>query len=597
MTHLPPIPSFLRRAPLRARAALLALLLTALPVAAAQSLPALLPDDVHAALGLVDLAAVEERLAPFLDEAERLGLVDALSGALGGLGAGDLAEGDAGLPAPFGDLTLLDLVGREAWIAVSASPFDPLPAVTLLARTSATARDAFASAIADASTRPGTDRLEEAGRPFYVVVPEGGLLPDPDQPGADVGLPLAYAQLGDLVVLSSDPEVVRFILRADAGSATGRLTDRAAWQELQALGDGHVLGFLDPLPLTRALEPLATASGAGPLLARIQDALATAGPSVGVLRADDEGLLTLGRQRPDPAGPDPALYALLSRGVAPTLDVLTFAPAGAPTVSAGTADLPAWWAWLDEVSRSAAELGVPTAREALELLELDVDRLLLDWAGDGWALVQTAPLSAAQPGTADAPLLGEQVLLVRSRDDATAQTALQELFALAGATLGGFLDPSGQGAAAPEVATVAGLPVTRLRLSETLVLDAAVVDGWALLSGSPDATAAVLGAYAAGGGATALASLAADLPDDVRSWSLAAAPSPDTGAADALIAQLQLLAGLGGASTLDFEAVDRATEAVAAYAAFLAERTGPSLSWTRWEDDALVTRQRIFLSW
>jgi hypothetical protein len=597
MTPLAPLRTIVRRAPVRARAALLALLLAALPVATAQSLPSLLPDEVHAALGLVDLAAVEERLAPFLDEADRLDLVAALAVALGGLGAGDLADEDATLPAPFADLTLLDLVGREAWIAVSASPFDPLPAVTLLARTSPAAQDAFARAIADGAERSGTDRLEEAGRTFYVFVPEGGMLPNPDQPGADVGLPLAYAQLGDLVVLSTDLEVVRFVLRADAGTATGRLTDRPAWQELLTLGDGHVVGFLDPLPLTRALEPLAAASGAGPLLARVQDALATAGPSVGVLRADDEGLLSLGRQRPDPAGPDPALYALLSRGVAPALDLLAFAPAGAPAVSAGTADLPAWWAWLDDVSRAAAELGVPTAGEALELLDLDVDRLLLDWAGDGWALVQTAPLSAARPGAPEAPLLGEQVLLVRSRDDAVAQAALQELFALAGATLGGFLDPSGQGLAAPEATTVAGRAVTRLRLSDTLILDAAVVDGWALLSGSPDATAAVLDAYAAGGGATALASLAADLPDGVRSWSLSAAPSPDDGAAQAAIAQLQLLAGLGGASTLDFEAVDRAAEAIAAYAAFLAERTGPSLSWTRWEDDALVTRQRIFLSW
>jgi hypothetical protein len=592
MTHASPLRSFLRAAPGRVRATLLALVLAALPVAAAQSLPSLLPDDVHAALGLVDLAAVEERLTPFLDEAERLGLVETLGAALGGLTTADLEGDDATLPAPFSDLTPLDLVGREAWIAVSASPFDPLPAVTLLARTSDAARDAFASAIADAAARPGTDRLEEAGRTLYVFVPEGGTLPNPDQPGADVGLPLAYAQLGDLVVLSTDPEVVRFVLRADAGTAGDRLTDRPAWQELLALGEGHVVGFLDPLPLTRALEPLAAASGAGPLLARVQDALATAGASVGVLRADDEGLLTLGRQRPDPA-----LYALLTRGVAPGLDLLAFAPAGAPGVSAGTADLPAWWAWLDEVSRSAAELGIPTAREALELLDLDVDRLLLDWAGDGWALVQTAPVRAAQPGAADAPLLGEQVLIVRSRDDAAARAALQELFTVAGATLGGFLDPSGQGVAAPEAATVAGLPVTRLRLSETLVLDAAVVDGWALLSGSPDATDAVLGAYAAGGGATALTSLAADLPDGVRSWSLAAAPSPDAGGADALIAQLQLLAGLGGASTLDFEAVDRAAEAIAAYAAFLAERTGPSLSWTRWEDGALITRQRIFLSW
>src|SRR6056297_3332850 len=48
----------------------------------AQSLPALLPDDVEVAVGLIDLNDVTDRIEPFLAEAERVGLVDAIVGAL-----------------------------------------------------------------------------------------------------------------------------------------------------------------------------------------------------------------------------------------------------------------------------------------------------------------------------------------------------------------------------------------------------------------------------------------------------------------------------------------------------------------------------------
>lgn len=566
--------------------------------ARAQSLPALLPDDVEVAIGLIDLNGVTDRIEPFLAEAERVGLVDAIVGALPGVTGTSTDDVGALLPSAFDGLGPLDLLGTEAWIAVSASPFDPLPAATLLARVSPAARDAFALAIADAAGRDGTRTLEEAGRTFYTYVPEGGMLPDPERPNADVGLPLAYAQIDDVVVLSTDPEVVRFVLRAADGSGAATFADLPAWRELTDLGPGQVLGYLDPQPLTRSLEPLAASSGAGELLARVQEALATAGPSVGVLRLDDEGLVSVGRQTPDPTGPDALLYDLLTRGSAPSLELLRFAPAGAPTVAAGAVDLQGWWRWLDDVLASAAGLGLPTATEALALLELDADRLLLSWAGDGWGQIQTAPLTATDPAMADATLLGEQVLVLRSRDDEAARAGLEEAWTLAGATLAGFLAPSGDGTAAPVSVEIAGVKVIRLTLSDTLTLDAAVVDGWVVLSGSSTATEAVLGAYAENGdGPAALTTLAADLPADLRSWSLSAPAAGDTGSADALIGQLQMLAGLGGASTLDFEAVDRASEAVAAYAAYLAERIGPSIAWTRLEDGVLLSRQRIHLSW
>lgn len=586
------------RGAFRRTASLLVVLALFAAPAASQTLPALLPADVEAAVGLIDLASAQERVEPFLAEAERLGLVDALLGAVPG--ASDLTAGDdaSRVPSAFDGLGLLDLLGTEAWIAVTASPFDPLPSVTLIARTSPAARDAFATAFAQEVDRPGTRVLEEAGRTFFTFVPDGQDSGEAAPSGFALGLPVAYAQVDDVVVASTDPETLRFVLRAVGGTTASTFADHPSWQELVDLGPGQVVGFLDPLPLTRSLEPLAASSGAGALLSRVQGALATAGPSVGSLAADDTGLVTVGRQTPDAAGPDAALYALLTEGTAPSLEVLRFAPDDTVSVSAGTFDVPGWWAWLDDLLASAASFGLPTATDALALVGLDADGLLLDWAGDGWVQLQTAPLTTPEPALAGESLLGDQLLMVRSRDDAAARRGLQEGLAVVGATLAGFLDPSGAGMAVPDTVDVAGVPVTRLVLSDTLTIDAAVVDGWVLLSGSPQATERVLLAYAAGeAGPSDLTRLAADLPDDLRSWSLAKAPSGDATSADALIGQLQMLAGLGGAATLDFEAVDRATEAVTAYAAYLGERTGASVAWTRIDEGTLIQRQRISLTW
>jgi hypothetical protein len=151
---------------------------------------------------------------------------------------------------------------------------------------------------------------------------------------------------------------------------------------------------------------------------------------------------------------------------------------------------------------------------------------------------------------------------------------------------------------APETVQVAGADVLRLPLSDTLVLDAAVVDGWVLLSGSPVATEAALAARASGtAGPAALRDAAAELPAAMRSWSLTNDRQAAGGSVEALVGQLQMLAGLGGASTLDFAAVDEASEAVTAYAAFLAERLGTSRSFTTVENGVLRSESRTFVAW
>lgn len=593
MTPRLPTPDRRRRSALRAvLAAALALLLFA--PAAAQSLPELLPRDAALAVGLVDLASQTDKLQPFLDEADRLGLLESLGAAVPAEATEELGEdGAPDLPDAFEGLEILDLLGREAWIAVTASPFQPVPAVTMIARVSGTAQDAFATAIAEAEERPGTERLAEGDATFYTWVPptDGGGVAGPD-------LPVAYAQADDVVVVSTDPETVRFVLRAGAGGGEPTLADSELYAALRGLGDGHVLGMVDLEPLLAGLEPLAQANGAGALLTRIRAALTTAGPTVGLLRADDDGLRSLGLRLPRADGPDPALYGLLTRGDAPGAEVLAFAPDGALTIAAGGLDLAGWWAWLDDVAASAAGLGVPNATDALQMIGVDVNAVLLDWAGDAWAQVQTAPPAPSAAGASDVPLLGEAALLVATRDDAAARQGLTTLFHTLGATAAGFMSPSGEATVAPQTVQVAGVDVVRLPLSDTLVLDAAIVDGWAVLTGSAEATEAVLTARAGGSaGPDALADVVRAFPEDALSWTASDAGRSTGGSTGALVGQLQMLAGLGGAGALDFDAVDDASEAVTAFAEFLAERIGTSRSVTTFDGVVLRSEGRTEVSW
>ncbi|MEX2502506.1 MAG: hypothetical protein WD336_09025 [Trueperaceae bacterium] len=579
------------------RTVVLALVLLACaPLASSQSLPALLPDDVALAVGVVGLEAQADRWRPFLDEAERLDLLERLAAAIpAGLADDAGLDGDAdAIDLPDGILALdaMDLLGREAWLTVSASRFRPLPAVTIVTRTTPAAEAAFADWIADAADGPGTVRRNEGDAVFYTR------LPGPDATGADLGVPVAYAQQGDLLVLSSDPEIVRSILRARAGGSDPVWADSDTYRAMADLGDGHLFGLIDAAPLTSGLNALAGAYGAGPLLARVQDALRSAGPSAGLLRFEDGGLASRTVQLPRADGPDPQLVRLLTGTRAADPTAVSFAPDGALAVASSGHDLTGWWAWLDDVLAAGTSLGLPDASEAAQLFGLDVKGSLLAWTGDRSVQIVTGPPAAAQPGIADAPLLGEQALLIATDAPDAARAGLERTFTDLGAMLGGFLAPSGMGAARPTSVQVAGVEVLRLELSETLALDAAVLDGWVLLTGSPEATEAVLAAHASGGtGPEALASAALDLPSDAVRWSLTNDRASLAGGSEAAVAQLQLIAGLAGAGALDFAAVDDASDALSVWLAFVAERLGTSASYVVVEEGRLQGRGFTDVAW
>lgn len=581
-------PSTPLRRPIRLVAALAALAFAWGATASAQSLPSLLPQDAAVAIGLHDLASESERLQPFLDEAERLGLIDTVGAAIPEEATDELDVEEDPVPEALRGLETMDVLGQEAWLVVSASQSRPVPAATVIARVSPETADAFATAMADAMDEdPGVARLEEEGRAFYTRLPS-----DDDMP-----LPLAYARSDDVLVASTDVEIVRFVLRAQSGVDEPSMDGAPLYASLQELGDGAVRWMLDADPLLAAAQPFAASTEFGPLLSRFRDAIRTAGPSTGVIRLTDEGIASSELQRLDASGPDPSLHGLLTQSDAPGAEVLSFAPAGAIGVSAGTFDVNGWWAWLDDMLSSVAEQGVPTATEALAMFQIDARSVLLDWAGTRIAQVQASPPEAVQPGVAPDALLGSQVLLIDSRDDAAAEEGLATLLGAIGPNLGAFTSPDAQGSAAPTRVEVAGHEVLRLEISEGFLIDAAVVDGWVLLSGSSDATATALEAYAQGGGAEVLNDAHAQVPSGVRSWAVSDSQGALRGSVGGLVGQLQMMAGMAGGANLDFQSVDEAGTAIEAYAEFVAERLGASVSYTTVEGGTLRSQGSTAIDW
>ena len=484
------------------------------PAALAQSLAPLLPAETFVALGLRDVAAHRAAVQPFVDELERLGLAEALSD----LGGDDLSDAtddlDDALPGAFEGLEPLDLIGREAWVAVSLSQFNPLPVVTLAARVTPAAQEAFASAFAETAARDDVQSFSEAGVPFLTI---------PLDAGPDSALPVravAAARSGDLVVLSSDPDVLRGVLRRLTGSSEASFASSESYgRTVASLGDGNAVGYLDFGALADALAPYAQPLGLPELVARLQQALRTAGASAGVLRIVDDGVEGAAVVAPDPGGNDPALYALLTATGAWTPAHLELIPSDGLSISAGFGDFEGWWNYLNDLVAGVRELGIPSLDDLLADLGIDLRSSFFDWYDGRYAAVTTglgdAPRATAVPDN----LLGEVVYGFASRDATAARNGLALLLNNVSVTLAAFADPTGgSGSAEIDVRTVGGVDVTSYRLFDGVSLHTAVLDGLALVGTSAGSIDRVLAARAEGLALPAPVSrVVAGLPDDARS--------------------------------------------------------------------------------
>lgn len=559
----------------------------------AVDLPDLLPADVVAAAGWRSTPETTDRLATFVDEARRLEVVPLLASAIPGL----TPPADAGAATSIPDLrSLADLLpwdrlmADEAWIVVTASRFDPVPAVTALARVPEDARDPVRDAVAVWSEADGVERREEVGRPLYLTAPPTG--------AAGGGtVPLAFALLDDVLIVSSDPEVVRFAARARSGADEPSFASTDAFAALQALPDGNGYALLDLPTWVPRLRSLAASFGASDVVPRLTAAAATAGPVAAVLRTTVEGLDTTTVRIVDPDGGDDRLADLLTGGRAVDDFVTRFVPASALSAAASNADVAGWWAWLDDLSRIGAPFGLPTLSELVEVFGVSLGRAPFRWIAPGVGTITLpAPVDALAGPSGDVSPLGATAWIVPITDRDAAVRATDDLLASLGVGLGAFLSPMGDAVALPVQTVVADVPVTRLTILENLVLDVAVLDDAVVVSTGPAVTSDVLSALAGIDRAT-WTDVVPAAGDDRLAWSVTRPTSGDDLGIAATLAQVQSLAGLAGGSSIDFVAVDAAGAAVAAWMSFVAERTGVSVDVVVLDGPLTIRTSRTVVRW
>jgi hypothetical protein len=559
----------------------LMLLVLSLTSSFAQSLVGVLPADTTVALGTVGLRQHEERLAPFIEEFERLELGEALAAVFGADGR-ELTVDNAAFP----DVGILELIGDEAWIALSLSRFNPLPAVTLVARPSAEANARIASGIAQAE---GLETLREGDITFYQQTL--------DEPELTVSV-IAFAQVDDVVVISSNPDTLRAILRQLSGATEPSFTSSAGYQAtLGTLEPGTLYGYLDYAQIGGSLAPLARGVGFDQLVRRLEQSFATAGVSAGVIRVTDTGLQQESIQRPDQSGGDSRLYALLTETATVQADA-DGVPAEVLSWSVGANTLPAWWDYLNDITRSTPELGGTLNELVQSFFGIDVNRLLFSWMGPQITTISTGVGEVTQPGVPSSNLLGESVYLIEATDPAAAETGLQTLLQTLGTGLAAFTDPMGQaGNLETTTQEIAGVSVTTVTITSGITLSYAVRDNTVIIATSPDAMVATLSPAAPLSATPQFEELTRIAPETARTYALSDNQRTLEDSAAQLTSQLQLLVGLSGGANLDFEAVETASERLSDFISFIAERLGSSLSYSGVRNGIIYSYSETEIRW
>lgn len=551
-----------------ARLVVVILAVGALAGAAAQSLAALLPSETIAAVGVQGLADHKAKLQPFVDEWERLGLTQMLEET-----ADQEGEDMDALSGTLSGVDFFDLLGDEVWLSVSASNFNPLPAVTLVARVSEAGAQVLAGLLADSAQDEAAQTLSEGNISFTVFDSE------------DEDFPVAVALSGNFAALSTNPDTLRGVLRRYQGAAEPNFTDSVAYASgLAPLGAFTVAFTLDYPRVADVLAPLAQGMGFDQSVARVAQALRTAGTFASAVLLTDGGIESRSQQVLGDRSLDPSLYDLLSANAAYPATVLRFVPTAAISVQAGNADIAGWWAYLNELAMDLQEVGIGSLDGFLtENIGIDVQSMLFSWMGKGGGAISLTAPAATAPGMTPESLLGDNVYLVEAKDEAAASQGMAQLFMMAGAMASSFIDPMGDAAPpAPATRQSAGVTVTTYEFGDGLTFETAVAGGYLLIGTKAGALDPVLAANASGGPGMAsglLAGLQQAVPANARSMSLSDMRTTITSAADAVVSELGTAAGLTGAADLDFDAVEASSQALAEYVRFIAQKVGGSYSY------------------
>lgn len=307
--------------------------------------------------------------------------------------------------------------GSSALLSVGFSPFNPMPAVTVLADLNES-QDALTgeltAALLDCAAQMDEVEileLEQDGIPFWQVT-------------VDFGDSFAFSHQNGILALSSSADQLRYSLRLQAGSdepslADSRLHDSWAGSER---GDGGFSWLVDYGVVADLVTVFGPALEAEELTADLVTSLRTAGGVTGSLSQGAAGLVYESQLLPDRNGGDQELFRLLlAEGLSlPDVPVL---PAGATAVSSSVLNAQGVMdyvqGWLDRIGEFAGEN--LDLRQLLAEEGLNPDTLLLDWLGNDIHLIQletsTANLASLIRGPA-------QFMAIQTTDPAAAMAGV-----------------------------------------------------------------------------------------------------------------------------------------------------------------------------
>lgn len=565
--------------------------------ASAASLLHLLPDGTLAAFGVEGLEQHEEKAAVFIDEWNRLDLTSLLQASYGEELEDSTGADDAEIPQALLDADPLDLVGQEAWLTVSVNSFNPLPAVTLVASMNQAGRDVVQALFDEASQGAEVLELSEGNATFHVLQPQ--VSNDGESLTGDLDMVVAYGQIDDLVVVSSNPDVTRGVLRRFQGASEPNLAANAAFgSTVGALGNGNFYTFLDLPAVVAIAKPFAAGMGFDALVTRLEQAFTTAGAYGSVTTIADDGLEGASLRVLGERSNDPQLYDLLAGSATVSDATMAFTSPAALGYAVATVDVPGWWAWLSSVLASEPQLGINDLNMMVEqMLGLNLEQTLFSWMGDEVATINLGFAPATEIGAPMVNPLGESVYLVEATDEQAARSGISTLFQVAVSTASAFMDPMGEGAAvAPAASDVAGVEVTTWDLADGFSLSTAVTDGYAIFATTPEAMTSVLEGRGAAGLSNTLAPLRSRVPAGVRSFTLSDDRASMAATAETLLGQMGMLSGMAGGD-IDFEAAETANAALAEFVEFVAERFAGSVGYSLAGEGSVRSETHTTVQW
>jgi hypothetical protein len=560
-------------------------------LASAQTLAKLLPQETIVAVGAQDLSGAANKFKNFQDEFNKLDVAGALA-ALFPAGALNQAENSMSggaealddLSKDLEGLDVYDLVGQEAWLDLAASPANPVPAFTFVSKLSPKAQSAMQKFISDLNAEQAAhvQTLQEGKTTFYKLTMENESSPFQV---------VAYTEVNDLLAVSTNPNVLRGVLRRLNGSGEPSLVDAQGYQStLGTLKGGNFYGYSNFGTIAKALTPLAQSLNQSAdlkldtLIHKLSGAFTTAGAVGRVERITDQGLETESLHALNPSGGDKALQGLLLAHHPADRTTLHFAPADALSYSSSTANLSGWWDYLNSLSASVPQLGGNLDSLLKNSFGFDLRQDIFSWAGDNVTTISTAPPQAVKPGAPNSNLLGNTVYIIASTDDAAASAGLANLFQKIGTTVSAMTNPQGQSTLTPTVSTVAGVTVTSYAVSSGINVSYAVTNGNVLIATSKEAMTAAL--TAAQNGQTLadqpmFKKASQFFPSNTSSISYTDEQASFNAVAHQFATSLQTLAGLGGSEKLNIGAVKKASDTVERFLDYVALRLGSAVSYSQ----------------